>query len=352
MKKMFKIFILIIFMFTSINEAISYFNTEDNFINKFMTNKYTINLNPNGGYFNQESLIVRNNKVILATPLRSGYTFIGFSDSIDGDVLYSTNIDNINKINNINLYAKWTINQYYVDVNPIVDGVQNNSGYSGYTFDVYVNGFLVADDVSDWANNLNYGDSVRVVTNEKTGHTSNFDKTIIVGTGNNEINPTWTRNVYQAHFYYNNTSGVSTFWTATNNLYGDYVMTPAVTNVNQFGYEDNFYYFSGFSPWSSWYQQEFAIGFTVNINERNCRATFGTLSNTNANYQQTKFHNAGYNYCNVNPSNTKEVVCSGTYSNVLSAYNSAWNILPYSGNGFSRYKDMSCDSGWSTYATR
>lgn len=68
---------------------------------------------------------------------------------------------------NLNYTANWSTNAYYVDVNPVLDGVQNNGGYSGYTFDVYVNGMLVADDVSDWANNINYGYTVRVVTNEK-----------------------------------------------------------------------------------------------------------------------------------------------------------------------------------------
>lgn len=423
MKKVIKLAILIIPFLLSLNETLSYFNTNTSFINVFTTKSYVLKLNANGGYFNSEDISIKNNSTVLPTPTKSGYTFLGFSDSISSDINYSTNIDNIDLINNKNLYAKWktitytisynlnggtisgqktnytiedtftlpiptregylfsgwtgtdlstptqtvtisksignrnyianwNTNSYYVDVNPILDGVQNNAGYSGYTFDVYVNGTLVADDVSDWANNINYGSTVRVVTNEKTGHSSGFDQTITVETGTNEIKPSWSRNTYQGHFYYINTSGVSTFWTATNNKYGDYISTPSVDNVGKFGYNDNFYKFVDFSAWTTWYQPDYAVGFTVNIAERTCRATFGTLSNSNANYQQTKFHDAGYSYCNVNPTNTKEVVCNGTYSQVLSAYNSAWNILPSSGNGFSRYKDMSCDSGWSTYATR
>lgn len=308
---------------------------------------YSISYNLNGGSISgQKTNYTVEDTFTLVNPTRNGFSFLGWIGS-NGNTNQTTVTIPKGTTGNLNYTANWSTNAYYVDVNPVLDGVQNNGGYSGYTFDVYVNGMLVADDVSDWANNINYGYTVRVVTNEKTGHSSGFDQTITVGTGTNEIKPSWSRNTYQAHFYVG-----SNFWTSTNNLYGDYVTTPTISNVAQFGYDDNFYYFSGFTPWTSWYQQDYAIGFTVNINERSCRATFGTLSNSNANYQQTKFHNAGYSYCNVNPTNTKEVICNGSYSQVLSAYNSAWNILPSSGNGFSRYKDMSCDSGWSTYATR
>lgn len=283
----------------------------------------------------------------LPIPIKKGYLFAGWTGT---DLISPTKIVIIkNDIGDRNYVANWSTDSYYVDVNSVVDGLKNDNGYNGYTFDVYVNDILVANDVIDWGDYVGFGSAVRVVTKEKIGHTSGFDSTITVGTESNEINPIWTRNTYPAHFYVGNN-----FWMATNNLYGDYVSTPNVSNVGQFGYDDNFYRFVDFSPWTSWYQQEYAIGFTVNIIERTCRATFGVMPNeSNARAQQNKFHNAGYEYCNVNSTNTHEVVCNGTYSQILSAYNGAWNgILPTSGSGFSSYRDMACDSGWTTYSRR
>ena len=59
----------------------------------------------------------------------------------------------------------------------------------------------------------------------------------------------------------------------------------------------------------------------------------------------------GITYCGVNPS-WNAVECNGNSMKILDLYNKVWNILPYSGNGFSRYKQMSCNSGYSTYYNR
>lgn len=419
MKKLCRFMILVVILLVSVNETIAYFNTSDSFVNIFVAKDYMFKMNANGGYFDDQDISVKDNTTVLPIPSKKGYTFLGFSESQSGYITHSINIDNVDTINNKDLFAQWEIityhidynlnggtiseeknnytvedtftlpiptktgytfngwtgtdltvptkvvtitngigdrnytanwslDTYYIDVNPILDGVKNGVGYSGYTFDVYVDGVLVADDVIDWGNHIGYGHTVRVITNEKVGHTSGFDQTITVGIDSNEITPTWTRKVYQAHFYVE-----SNLWKITNNLYGDYVSIPMVSNVGQFGYDDNFYQFSGFTAWTTWYQTADAIGFTMNITERTCRATFGVLTESNAQSQQTRFHNAGYNYCNVNPTNTREVVCNGTYSQILSVYNGAWNgILPTSGSGFSRYRDMMCDSGWTTYSSR
>lgn len=425
MKRLYRLTILIVTLFVSISETITYFNTSNSFVSIFTTRNYVFKVNANGGYFDHQDVSVKDNTTVLPTPSRKGYTFLGFSESEIGNINYSINISDANAIHNKDLFAQWeivtynidynlnggilsekknnytvedsftlpiptrvgytfegwtgtdlifpvktveiknsigdkeytanwSINTYYIDVNPILDGIKSFIGYSGYTFDVYVDGVLVADDVMDWGSNIEYGHVVRVITNEKIGHTSNFDQTITVGIESNEITPVWVRNLYSGHFYYINPSGEGVFWQATNNLYGDFISTPIVDNVSQFGYDDNFYKFVDFTAWTTWYQPDYIVGFTLNIIERTCRATFGVMPNeTNANAQQTRFHNAGYSYCNVNPLNTCEVVCDGTYSQVLSAYNGAWNgILPTSGSGFSSYRDMMCDSGWTTYSNR
>jgi hypothetical protein len=60
------------------------------------------------------------------------------------------------------MIADWTINKYYLDVNGWLDGTSsgNTSGYG--TFDVYVNGSSVANDVTDFYNQYNYGSTYEI----------------------------------------------------------------------------------------------------------------------------------------------------------------------------------------------
>ena len=101
MKKVIKLAILIIPFLLSLNETLSYFNTNTSFINVFTTKSYVLKLNANGGYFNSDDISIKNNSTVLPTPTKSGYTFLGFSDSISGDINYSTNIDNIDLISTL-----------------------------------------------------------------------------------------------------------------------------------------------------------------------------------------------------------------------------------------------------------
>lgn len=57
----------------------------------------------------------------------------------------------------VNMYAQWTPNNYYLDVNGLLDGTAtgNTAGYG--TFDVYINGNLVANDVTDFYQQYAYG---------------------------------------------------------------------------------------------------------------------------------------------------------------------------------------------------
>lgn len=59
-----------------------------------------------------------------------------------------------------------------VDVNPVIDGVQQNSGVSGFTFDVYQNDSLIADNVQDYYNaSFTLGSTIRVQANDVSGYT-------------------------------------------------------------------------------------------------------------------------------------------------------------------------------------
>lgn len=63
---------------------------------------------------------------------------------------------------NVNIYAGWGINNYYVDVNGLLDGetFETINGYG--TFDVYINGVKVKDDVNDYYEPHPYGTTYRI----------------------------------------------------------------------------------------------------------------------------------------------------------------------------------------------
>ena len=345
MKKMSRVILLLLAIFTTLNCTFAYFNSSSTTISKINTKGYEISIDGNGGIFDSKSVVVSKNTTDLPIPKRTGYTFAGYSNSSNGEILYSNKITNIDSINNNQIYAQWSINSYTVDVNPVIEGTTYNSGVAGYTFDVWVNDILVADDVIDWCQSVAFGNTVRIKTNAITGRSTSYDKTFTVGAEQLNINPTWTINTYEGHFYLNGTHRLTTY-----NKYGSTISTPN-TSASALGYDSNFYYISGYSAWTTWTQPDYAVGFTINIAEYNCTASFGSAGASNTTAQNKKLISAGYNYCTVN-SGWGAIECTGNYSKVISLYNTAWNILPRSGSGYSIYKQISCDSGWSNVQRR
>ena len=417
MKKIIKIVPFLIAIFITVIFTYSYYSTSDDLPSNFKTINYNFKLNSlDGSYLPSNELIVIGTSAKLPIPTRNGYIFIGYSDSTTEDVIYDSNIDDISKINNKEIFASWQIesytisydlnggsmsdykssynveesftlpipaktgasfigwtgsngdvaellvnipkgttenlsfvanwsnNDYAVDVNPIIDGIKYNSGLDGYTFNVWINDDLVAENVIDWYQYVKYGSRVRVKTNSATGASTNYNEVFTVGTDGLDINPSWSFNTYEAHFYFD---GIHRF--TTYNKYSSYISTPEV-NASDLGYDGNFYYVSGFAPWQTWYQPDYAVGFTINISEYNCSASFGSVSQSNAKAQLTKAKNAGYDFCEVTDWNS--IWCTSNYSKVIELYNKSWNIFPRSGSGYSVYKQISCDSGWSTYKRR
>ena len=308
-------------------------------------NTYSITYNLNDGSISgQKTSYNVEESFTLPIPTKTGFNFLGWTGS-NGNINQTNVIVQKGTTGNLSYTANWNPNSYLVDVNPVIDGVTYSSGLSGYTFDVWVNGVLVADDVADWCQNVSYGSTVRVKTNSLIGRSTNFDETITVGASTININPTWTTNTYESHFYLDGVHRLTTY-----NLYGAYISTP-YTSASALGYDSNFYYLSGFTPWTTWIQPDYAVGFTINISEYNCQVSLGSSGTNNANYQLQKVKAAGYNFCSVD-SGWGALVCNANYSTAMNLYNNAWNVLPRSGNGYSIYKQISCDSGWSTYARR
>lgn len=343
MKKIVKLIILALALFTTIKVTYAYFTTSTDSVNVFNARSYSIIFNGNGGTFKKYTSNIKNGKITnVPTPTRNGYTFRGYSNTPNGIINYSSLSININDISNNEIYAVWEIRSYFVDANSIIDGTTYDSGLAGHTFDVWVENILVADDVIDWNQTLNYGTKVRIKTNAVTGRNTSYDETKTIS-GITTLNPSWSTNTYESHFYLNGSHILTTY-----NLYGTTVSTPN-TSASALGYDANFYYLSGYTPLTSWTQPNYTIGFNINIAEYGCTITFGTRSVSNANAQLTKLHNAGYTHC---ISAGTGVGCYSNYSSALELYNNGWNILPRSGSGYSIYKSMSCDSGWSTEAKR
>ncbi len=82
---------------------------------KYIANKYTITLEPNGGTIDNNKIEVEYDNTYndLPTPTKTGYTFDGwYTENIDGDLIKNTDIVKISE--NKTLYAHYTANKYTV----------------------------------------------------------------------------------------------------------------------------------------------------------------------------------------------------------------------------------------------
>lgn len=120
-----KLILIITVILFSLNSTIAYFHFSNTISNKFTAKNYNIKLNANGGTYNVSSIKVKNGKTTLPTPSKNGYTFSGYSSSENGNVDISTNVTNINDINNKVIYAKYEINHYTISYNTNGGSISN-----------------------------------------------------------------------------------------------------------------------------------------------------------------------------------------------------------------------------------
>lgn len=132
----------------------------------------------------------------ITIPTRIGYTFGGYytGENGTGTMYYTATGESAKAFElktNTTLYAKWIINQYNLQISPSVNGTKKSNGHSGFTFDVYINNVLVADDVITYNTKLDYNTAVKVVLNTVTNYstiTSTIEETI---TSDIELIPAW-----------------------------------------------------------------------------------------------------------------------------------------------------------------
>ena len=146
----------------------------------------TVSFNANSGSGGQSSTVTATYgsampSISTTAPTRTGYTFMGWYDNAtytSGTQYYTAagaSARTWNKTSNTTLYAGWKVNTYYLDLNGLLDGASsgNISGYG--TADVYINGSLVSNDVTDyWNAAVPYGTTYQITDIKSTsGHSYN-----------------------------------------------------------------------------------------------------------------------------------------------------------------------------------
>ena len=136
---------------------------------------FAVAFDPNGGTVSPTTKRVQVGEKYgtLPTPTKAGNTFLGwFTDLSEGEQITEDSV--FDSEGGITLYAHWSVNSYYLDVNGKLDG--NTSGSLGVygTFDVYINDSLVANDVNDYYQTVPYGSTYEIKDIKATsGHKYN-----------------------------------------------------------------------------------------------------------------------------------------------------------------------------------
>lgn len=117
---------------------------------------YTLTFDANGGSVETKNKTIQQGKTYgdLPTPTRTGYTFNGWYTAASG----GSQVSSLTTMGNSNttIYAHWTINSYYLDVNGLLDGT-SSSNVSGYgTFSLKVDGVVKATNTTDFYQKINY----------------------------------------------------------------------------------------------------------------------------------------------------------------------------------------------------
>ena len=119
---------------------------------------YSIGYNLNGGSISGQrtSYNVESSAYTLPTPSRTGYTFTGWTGSNGNTPQKSVTIAK-GSTGNKSYTANWSVNMYYFDLNGYLDGNTALSIEGFGTCDIYMNGTLVANDVTDFWQQYAYG---------------------------------------------------------------------------------------------------------------------------------------------------------------------------------------------------
>ena len=192
-------------------------------------NTYTVKYDGNGntgGSTASSSHTYDTAKALTANGFtKTGYTFKGWNTKADGSgTAYAdkASVKNLTTSNGatVTLYAQWTKNSYYLDLNGWLDGKSagNITGYG--TADIYVDGVQKANDVTDFYQKIPYGSKYEIKDiKTMTGHTyvgvHSGSITGTIGTSNVGVVLEFKTNKYTVTFDKNNGTGTMTDQTFT-----------------------------------------------------------------------------------------------------------------------------------------
>lgn len=194
-----------------------------------VANTYTVAYNGNGntgGSTASSSHTYNSAKALTANGFtRTGYTFAGWNTAANGSGTSYSNQQSVTNLTATNggtvtLYAQWTINQYYFDLNGNLDGNHQSNISPMGTANVTINGTVVLSSGTDYYAQHNHG-STWVVDNIKAnaGYTytgsSSYSGTLN-GAGAS-VAPTFTTNSYNVAYNANGGSSTPTTQTAKYN---------------------------------------------------------------------------------------------------------------------------------------
>ena len=333
---------------------------------RWKANSYTISYHANGGSGTMSDTIAtydQSASIRSNTFTRTGYTFAGWSTKSDGtdDGYNWTNWRGTWKYANgqygitngkLDLYARWNIINYSIDTNPVVNGTIYYSGLNGFTYNVYVNGNLVASNVLDYWASVPYGGTLRLVPNNVTGY-DKAEVSKVIYDSSAVSGPKWTAKTYTATMNLNGGTNYGTTpstWKATyNNTYNidSYVPTRAgYTFAGWYSEANGGFRFSGNWTWTAgdytfyahWRVNVCTIkfdpnggSFTQNANNTTKTMNYGTRNDNFWNAQGSTYDakRSGYS-----PINGKEWIRSGDNKTFDQAkgYN-ATDVCPNLGSG-------------------
>lgn len=125
---------------------------------------YTITCDVNGGnpLSNQKTNYnIESSAITLPLPTCKGMEFIGWTGSNGTDPQKTVTIAK-GSIGNRSYKANWSVNNYTLDLNGILDGTSNGGLESFGTADIYVNGTLKGDNVTDFCQGIPYGSTYEI----------------------------------------------------------------------------------------------------------------------------------------------------------------------------------------------
>lgn len=184
-------------------------------------NTYTVKYDGNGntgGSTGSSNHTYGTAKALTANEYtKTGYSFNGWNTKADGSgTAYAdkASVKNLTTTNGgtVTLYAQWTKNSYYLDLNGWLDG-KSTGNITGYgTADIYVDGVQKANDVTDFYQKIPYGSryeikDIKVVTGHTYVGVHSGSITGTIGASNVGVVLEFKTNKYTVTFDKNNGTG-------------------------------------------------------------------------------------------------------------------------------------------------